>query len=355
MMVLLRYGTGLPLHRLDRLQQSLGAPLPASTQWQVAKEHIDAVLPAYDELLRSAANGSVIHNDDTTARVLEFMGKRRAALLATGELEDPERTGLFTTGIVAQTDDGVVALFFTGRKHAGENLATLLRHRSPELQPPVHMCDGLGHNRPEGHTVIEVNCLVHGRRHFVDEKDNFPEHCRHLLEQLGLVFKNEADCSKLSPEQRLAFHQQHSATVMNKLKLWLDAQLDQHRVEPNSGLGQACKYLLKRWEQLTEFLRIVGVPLENNICERALKMAIRHRNNSLFYRSARGARVGDVYMSLIHTAKLHRENPFEYLTALLHHSGRVKDEPSAWLPWNFRATLNELARPPSHTPQTIAA
>ena len=87
------------------------------------------------------------------------------------------------------------------------------------------------------------------------------------------------------------------------------------------------------------FLRVPGAPLDNNTCERALKMAIRHRNNSLFFRSQRGARVGDIYMALIYTAELHGENPFEYLVALLTHPADVAADPAAWLPWTFRATL----------------
>jgi hypothetical protein len=78
---------------------------------------------------------------------------------------------------------------------------------------------------------------------------------------------------------------------MTELEEWLHAQFDEKRVEPNFGLGEAISYLLKRWDKLTLFLRVPNAPLENNICERALKMAIRHRNNSLFYRTLRGARV----------------------------------------------------------------
>ena len=119
----------------------------------------------------------------------------------------------------------------------------------------------------------------------------------------------------------------------------MKAELDEKRVEPNSGLGKAFNYLLARWGPLTLFLHVASAPLENNICERALKMAIRHRNNSLFYRSQRGADVGDLYMTLIHTAQLHGENAFEYLAALLKNARNVADDPSAWLPWSFRATL----------------
>lgn len=340
-MALLRYGTGMPLHRLDRLQRNLETPVPASTQWEVVRDHADAVVPVHDELCRCAASGRVLHNDDTSVRILELMGKRRAELVAHGKLPDPDRTGLFTTGIVSITAAGPIALFFSGRKHGGENFTSLLDARDPELPPPIHMCDGLDRNRPHGHAVIEDNCLAHGRRHVVDEVDNFPAECRHVLEELGKVFKTDEQCKEqaLSDDERLAVHQRDSAPVMAELQRWIIAQLDDKHIEPNSGLGDAFQYLLKRWGKLTLFLRVPGAPLDNNICERALKMAIRHRNNSLFYRSQRGARVGDIYMALIYTAELHGENPFEYLVALLVHPADVAADPAAWLPWTFRATL----------------
>lgn len=345
MMALLRYGTGMPLNRLERLQRNLQTPLPASTQWDVVRDRAPGYLPVYAELVRRAANGTVLHNDDTYVRILEFMGKRRAKLVAKGELRDPERTGLFTTGIVSITEAGPIALFFTGRKHAGENLSQLLDERASRLAPPIHMCDGLDRNRPKGHDVVEANCASHGRRHIVDEADNFPKECRHVLELLGKVFANEKICRKrkLSAEERLLFHQQRSAPVMTELKTWMKAQLDEKRIEPNSGLGEAFNYMLKRWDKITLFLRVPGAPLENNICERALKKAIQHRNASLFYRTLRGAHVGDMYMALIYTAELHRENPFGYLTALQLHETAVAEHPEDWLPWTFRATIARLA------------
>lgn len=340
-MALLRYRVGTPLHRLDRLQRNLETPVPASTQWEVVRDHVDAVVPVHDELGRRAASGRVLHNDDTSVRILEFMGKRRAELVAHGELPDPDRTGLFTTGFVSITADGPIALFFSGRNHAGENFTALLAARDHGLPAPIHMCDGLDRNRPHGHAVIEDNCLAHGRRHVVDEAENFPAECRHVLEALGKVFKIDEGCKEqaLSDEERLAVHQRDSAPVMAELQRWMRAELDEKRVEPNSGLGSAFEYLLKRWDKLTLFLRVPGAPLDNNICERALKMAIRHRNNSLFYRSQRGARVGDIYMALIYTAELHGENPFEYLVALFVNASAVAADPAAWLPWTFRATL----------------
>lgn len=347
MMALMRYGTGMPLNRFAHLQKNMKTPVPASTQWEVVRDRVVDLQPVYDELVRRAAAGRVVHNDDTHARILALMGERRADLVKAGKLSDPERTGLFTTGVVADTNDGAIALFFTGRQYAGENLADVLAERARELGPPIQMCDGLDtRNLPKGHDVIRSNCLCHGRRQFVDEANSFPAECRHVLEELRIVFRTEAKSrrEKLAPEERLVLHQRASAPVMERLKSWMRAELDEKRVEPNSGLGKAFAYLLARWGPLTLFLHVAGAPLENNICERALKMAIRHRNNSLFYRSERGAEVGDLYMTLIHTAQLHGENAFEYLTALLRHARDVAEDPAAWLPWTFRATLATTRR-----------
>jgi len=127
--------------------------------------------------------------------------------------------------------------------------------------------------------------------------------------------------------------------VMKQLHAWLRAQFDEKRVEPNSGLGEAIGYLLKHWDRLTLFLRQPGAPLDNNICERALKKAIRHRKNSLFYKTENGARVGDLFMSLIHTCALNGANPFDYLTELQKHSTELAKHPAAWMPWNYGETV----------------
>ena len=95
----------------------------------------------------------------------------------------------------------------------------------------------------------------------------------------------------------------------------------------------------RHWQELTLFLRVAGAPLDNNICERALKMAIRHRKNSLFYKTRNGARMGDLFMSLIHTCELNGVNAFDYLTELQRHAGEVKRNPAEWMPWSYRATL----------------
>lgn len=256
----------------------------------------------------------------------------------------PERRGVFTSGIISVAQGRRIALFFTGRKHAGENLAEVLRRRVAGQGPLIQMCDALSRNLPKLPEKLEIvvgNCLVHGRRNFVEVTESFPEPCRFVLETLGEVYGYDevARQQGLSPEERLRFHQQHSGPVMEKLHAWCRAQFDQRQVEPNSGLGKAISYLLHHWERLTLFLRQAGAPLDNNIVERALKKAILHRKNSLFYKTRNGARRGDLFMSLIHTCELNGVNPFDYLTELQRHSEELKQNPAAWMPWNYRETL----------------
>ncbi len=337
MIATLRYGGGMPLNRLKDLEANLGIPLAASTQWEILEEVADRIQPAFEELIRQAAQGEVVYNDDTSMKVLSLKREQPK--------KNGERTGVFTSGIVSSTHPSRrIALFFTGRKHAGENLNQVLQRRSPDLAPPIQMCDALSRNLPAELKVIVGNCMAHGRRRFVAVTENFPEACQHVLEKLGEVYANDAlaRAQSLSPEQRLRLHQERSKPVMDDLEIWLKAQLDEKKVEPNSGLGTAISYLLNHWERLTLFLRKAGAPLDNNIVERALKKAIRHRKNSLFYKTENGARVGDLFMSLIHTAELHGANPFNYLTELQRHAEELQRNPSAWMPWNYRETLARM-------------
>jgi hypothetical protein len=158
------------------------------------------------------------------------------------------------------------------------------------------------------------------------------------LETLGDVYKYDAEArtAKLSPQKRLLFHQQHSEPLMKSLREWMEAQFAQKLVEPNSGLGKAITYFLRHWKGLTAFLREADAPLDNNICERALKRAVLHRKNALFYHTLHGSEVGDLFMSLIHTCELAGSNPFDYLTQLQQHARELADHPSAWMPWNYR-------------------
>ena len=339
MIGLLKYGCGFPFNRLEKLEGSLGIPLPSGTQWEVVEQAAGVCEPVHQELIRQAAQGELIHNDDTTMKIL---GLDDPAAKQQNEGEaDQERTGTFTSGIVAVGDNHRIALFFTGRQHAGENLADVLAQRAKEMPLPIQMCDAHSVNTAGDFETIVANCNAHARRKFVEVAVDFPEEVAHVLETLRDVYHNDAIAKKegMTAEQRLTFHQQQSGPLMEDLKTWLKTQLDEKKVEPNSGCGRAIKYMQKHWEKLTLFLKVAGAPLDNSVCERALKKAILHRKGSMFYKTENGAHVGDLFMSLIHTCELNGANPFDYLVELLRHPKEVAEAPADWMPWNYPATL----------------
>ena len=345
MIGLLKYGNGLPFNRLQGLQGSCEIPLAASTQWDIVHAAALLIAPAYNELIRQAAQGEVLYNDDTTVRILEMMGQRAKKTPPPKDDGDPDRTGLFTSGVVATRAGVRIALFFSGLRHAGENLSRVLQHRAAQLEAPVQMCDGLARNLPKELETILANCLAHGRRNFVEIHDRFPKECQYVLEAFKVIYHNDnvAHDAEMSAEARLVLHQTQSKPIMDDLHAWLRRQLNDKRVEPNSALGEAINYLLKRWEPLTLFLRKAGAPLDNNLCERALKKAIMHRKNSMFYKTRNGARVGDMYMSVIYTCELSGVSAFDYLNQLQLNTTDVTKSPDLWMPWNYRENVQPVS------------
>ena len=123
------------------------------------------------------------------------------------------------------------------------------------------------------------------------------------------------------------------------LKRWLRKQCDERLVEPNSSLGKAIAYMQTHWATLTRFLSVPGAPLDNNMVERALKLFIRQRKNSLFYATEHSAYIASILTSLIATCLQAGVNALEYLVALQEHRAEVFAEPAAWLPWSYQARL----------------
>jgi transposase len=331
---IMRFGTGMPYTRFSHFLQNLNVPLPTSTMCDLVMASAELLDPILMELIHWAAQGEVIHQDDTVMKILD-----RTDLIVPGK---KDRKGIYTTGLISKIGEYRVALFLTGLQHAGENLSDLLKRRRSDLAKPIQMCDAIAANTAGDMLTILAHCLVHARRKFVEVLDDFPVECRFLLETLKVVYKNEAATERMSPTARLAYHQQKSGPVMKTLGEWLNKQIDDKLVEPNSGLGQAVRYTIKHWEALTLFLREPGAPLDNNAAERGLKRAIMHRKNSMFYKTGEGARVGDLYMSLIHTAELNGANPFDYLVSLMRNHAFVEENPDEWMPWNYKATMAGL-------------
>ena len=334
MTVLLKYGCGMPFHRIQTLQNQLGVPLPASTQFGLINDAAKQLAPVHKELVFQAAQGQVVTFDDTVAQILDDVERP--------EEQGEERTGIKTTGLVAELDDKKIAAFITGPRYAGENVSEFLKQRLEGLEPMVGMADASSQNNPKvppGVDLLMSACIVHGRRQFVDVFSNFPQECWHVITELGKIYHCDKQCRDqgMDKEARLLHHQRESGPVMEGLKVWMQEQ--EKSVEPNSGLGTAIKYFLKRWDKLTLFLRHPGSPLDSTIVERALKKAILNRKNSFFFKTQHGAEVADLFMTLIHTCELNQVNPFDYILQLLRHGSKLTASPASWMPWNYTRQL----------------
>jgi len=337
-LVLGRYYLGVPLYRLEGYQAMVGVPVSDATQWDQIERVADCAYLVFEQLKTLAAQGEVIYQDDTHVRILSLIAENRQAHT---DGTSGARTGMYTTGLVVQQGEHTICLYMAGRAHAGENLEALLTHREAGRDKPLVMSDALVSNEADEAALIRCHCLAHGRRKFSELEETFPAECTVVIEALKQVYDHdeEARLQQLNPTERLAYHQHASGPIMEALKSWLEQQFEERNVEPNSSLGKAFAYLLTHWQTLTRFLQVANAPLDNNIVERALKLAIRQRKNSLFYATDYSAYIASMLTSLIATCLHAGVNALEYLVALQEHRAAVFGDPAAWLPWNYHANL----------------
>jgi transposase len=328
----LRFMLGMPHYRLEQAQRFVGIPLPRSIQWERCEVVADAVFPVFLLMVRLAAEAGLLHADDTKVRILSCIKENKSKKAG-------ERTGTFTTGVVAGPIVGAegprVALYFSGRQHSGENLAKLLAMRPEELGPPIRVGDAGSSNLVGKLKVVDAGCWAHVRTHFVEIQDQFPNECKHVLDEIRAIYRVDREARGKSPDERLNLHQQKSEPVIDRLVAWMRDRLEQRLTEPNSSLGYAFKYVLGHLTVLTTFLRVAGVAIDNNPAERGLRRAALVRRNSLFYRNEVGAWVGDVLASIGQTCTLHQVNPIDYLAEVVSHAAEVRKDPAAWLPWTY--------------------
>ena len=328
-LAIMHYYMGLPFKRIELYQQMVGIPLPDATQFELVESVVDVAYRIYEFLKHKAADSPLAYHDDTTARIL--------SLIKENQQSDPARKAMYSTAMVF-SGEHPICLYVTGRQHAGENLDDIVDLRDEALEPIMQMSDGLAANHLKDNDSLWINCLIHGRRNFVDIESVFPEECHYAIDAIGQIYHHEAQIKKqgLNDQERLAFHQQQSAPIMDEFKIQMQKHLETHWVEENSRLGGAYHYMLKRWDRLTRFLSIPGAPLDNNTAERAIKSLIRYRNNSLFFKNEHGAYISDVIISLVETCRMNQQNPDHYLTTLMKNKSSVFANPEQWLPWNYK-------------------
>lgn len=345
MMGIQRYYGGSPLYRQETLQQLFGVHIAASTQFDQCQKLSDACQPVFKHLKALAANAQRFYLDDTTNRILNKVPIEK---VRAGKTQ--WRSGVYTSAALAECvinepgsdppDDRLrrLVLFQTNIGHAGEWLDELLRARDPDCVKPVLMSDALSSNHVTEADYDKALCNVHSRRAFAELVEQYPDEVMFALENYEPVWANEAHCKRegLNSQQRLSYHQEHSLPQMNKLRLWCEQHLsDTGSVEPNSNLGQAMAYLVRHFEGLSAFCRIPNAPVDNNEIERQIKLIVRARKNSLFFKTQNGADVSDVITSMLATCTECESNAFDYLQCLQRNQLAVRAAPEKWLPWNY--------------------
>jgi transposase len=337
LIALYKYFAGAPFYRQGSLQDLLGVPMCASTAYDQCEYLANDINPVFKAMLRTAADAKHYHLDDTTHRILDqqpVMKKKR------NSNKEQLRTGIYSSGIIARLDtDHDVVLFQTNIGHAGEFIDEVLANRALDRPPPLLMSDALPSNKPTQQVgQILTLCNAHARRQFVDIISHFPDEVAHVLQRYAQIWINDdktADEAMSAPE-RLRYHRTHSLPIMQEILGWGNHLLATDAVEENSALGKAIKYFVKHYAGLTAFCTYEGAQLDNNRIEQALKLVVRGRKNAMFYKTATGAAVADVIMSMVATGAKAGINMFNYFNAIQENRVQVKTHPEDWLPWNYQ-------------------
>ena len=342
MVALLKYAAAFPWYRLSDLQVMLGTPVTPSSLWDMMEGLGNAAQPIYQFLKKLAAIAPLYYLDDTTNRITNsdpIMKKKR------GTNTEKLRTGIHTSGLIAVLEDGrQIILFKTGIQHAGEHFDQILEMRPDNAGTFTYMSDALTSNNPTVRTGEQSLCNAHARRAFVELEDKSPDECKRVIAIYAKIYKLDSECKaeKLSKEARLLKHQDMSLPLMLDLFSWSQSLLEDKKVEPNSSLGKAFTYLLKHKNELMAFTRIAGAPIDNNIMERALRLIVLNRKNSLNFKEHIGAQISDVITSLCSTAEAAGINCYDYLNCIQRYADFVKKSPDKFLPWNYRQAVNDL-------------
>lgn len=337
MLMINKYFMSVPLYRQDRLQNHLGIPLPASTQWDLMVAHEPMLKALYRAITHDAANGVALCYDDTCVKI---MSEIKAAKLA--QKGEKSQHTCFTTGVVSLHEDHRTYLYITDNRTAGKCIAEIMALRDRVLDPPIMMCDALAANIPQGiaeDLYILCFCLVHARRQFYELPNGYDDLADRVIGLIGTIYDHEAYTKGYSAQNRLGYHQEKSTPVMEELKAYLEEQ--KPAFEPNSAPGKAIDYILNRWTQLSQFLRQAHAPLDTNIVERALKLVIQVRKSSMFYKTLSSAAFASYVQSALYSAAQNEINPCDYMCALIENEHAVIENPSAWLPWRYQETLKQ--------------
>ena len=373
-----RYEHGVPNSRQERMAEVESTHLPRTTQHDILAEGAERLRPVKDLLVKESANAAMRVIDDRGFPIIEervAIKEEVEAARAVGKGKKDVRNGIHSTAVMSITLEGkTIILFDTGREHQGNvewNLMKIRTNPSPiivisDLCSSAKKIEPMPEKNEFGYTpvagkssskkaasssenpekpvdkIIRGGCWAHVMLHLLEATDA-PQDKRSLLINLVQgVFIEDSKTKKLTAPERLDFHNEHTLPLVNAFFEAVASFLNDPSAEPNSAWGTALNYFKNNEEHLRVFLHHAGALIHTNNVEALHLVQVRHQNNSQHYQTIIGAQIGDSYQSLIRTAIVNSENPFDYLAACLENHEDLARNPEKWTPWAYRATLQEL-------------
>ena len=335
MIALHKYFAGTPFFRYQSLQNIFQTPVSASTQYDQCKLLAESIEPIFLALKKEAAQGHQVFIDDSHFKILESEPKLKPDRQKNGVQKI--RSGVYASCFLSDTDLGPIVLYEISIGHAGEFADDIFAHRLKDLKPPNVMSDALSSNSVTAINVQKNLCNAHARRQFMDIESSFPDEVDWVVERYQMIFNQfkKADTSKKNDQVRLRYYRRYTKPIFKLIQSWCKRQLVEHG-EQHSVLAKAQQYFLKHYESLTAICRFKGAQLDNNAAERALKLIIRSRKNSLFCKTESGAETTNILTSIIATCGLNKINAFRYLNWLQQNRVQVRENPEAFTPWVFQ-------------------
>jgi hypothetical protein len=333
---------GMPMHRQEQLQRALGVPIPDASIWDMCERMANLARPIRQHLFKQASNSPLFYGDDTGSKILDTKAKVRRNR-RTGK--ETVRTGCHTTCVIASVDGHNAILFLTGIHHTGEVMDLLLADRDPSLPPPIFMGDCIESNTVTKSLVYYAGCNAHAVRRFKALAESHPEHSDFVLQRYDDIYNNERVCraKELTPEKRRDYHREHSKPLLTEIAEYGEDQFEHRTIEPNSDLGQAFEYVIGNERRLSAFARHPNAPLDNNSCERQIRICVRLRETGRFFRNAIGAGVADVLLAVGATAQGVGVNLFKYFVAIQRYAEDVRTNPDLWVPWRYKERVAQLS------------
>lgn len=333
-LVLLHYGMGFPMYRLDQFQSLTGERFPESTQFDLLENVADVFKTFKDAMIRTAADGFLFQGDDVGNRVLDLVPELKERR-SDGTLTI--REGVHTSHLISTTAQGnLIPVLKTGINHFGELLDQVLGQRSEGIPLPDIVCDGSKVNQT---FVVEARmggCWQHLREYFIKAGKNFPIEADFFIKQIKLIFEIDRQTHEMGAEERLVHLKELARPIVDKIQEAVDGHCKSRLILPKSELGQALGYFNNQYDRLLLPFTHPGVPIHNNLSEWCTYLVVRLLVNSKFFRSRAGAAIGDTLLMIILFAYLSHTNPYEFILYCLRHQTEMKKNPEAFFPWNLR-------------------